>query len=95
MSSAPVPLVRQEGPSKAYAALLGFKDVVKENKGPAAGPGASAAPAKYTSIDAAAQQLTAASYPFRMGFNWPSDFYGKALPGRDAFWRCVRTPSGG
>merc|ERR1712013_319413 len=44
-------LVKAEDADKAYAALLEFKDVVKKNQVSAAGPAASAAPAKYAPID--------------------------------------------
>merc|ERR1712013_882104 len=42
---------------KAYAAFLEFKDVVKANQVSTPGPVATAAPAKYGAIDAAAQSL--------------------------------------
>merc|ERR1711992_174208 len=74
-------LVKAEDADKAYAALLEFKDVVKKNQVSAAGPAASAAPAKYAPIDAAAQKLSDASYPFLKGINWLSDIYVKPLPG--------------
>merc|ERR1712056_63744 len=46
-------LVNGADAEKAYAAFLEFKDVVKKNQVSAPGPVATAAPAKYASIDAA------------------------------------------
>merc|ERR1712012_177598 len=74
-------LVKAEDADKAYAAFLTFKDVVKKNQVSAAGPAASAAPAKYAPIDAAAKQLSDASYPFLKSIDWLSDIYVKPLPG--------------
>jgi len=74
-------LVKAEDAEKAYAAFLEFKDVVKKNQVASAGPAASAAPAKYGPIDAAAEKLSAASYPFLKDINWMSDIYTKPLPG--------------
>merc|ERR1712012_527494 len=74
-------LVKAEDADKAYAALSAFKDVVKKNQVTAAGPAASAAPAKYAPIDAAAQKLSDASYPFLKSIDWLSDIYVKPLPG--------------
>merc|ERR1712032_1347057 len=45
-------LVNGADADKAYAAFLEFKDVVKKNQVSAPGPVATAAPAKYASIDA-------------------------------------------
>merc|ERR1712232_653698 len=69
---------------KAYAAFLEFKDVVKKNQVSAPGPVATAAPAKYASIDAAAKSLSDASYPFLQGVDWTSSLYLKPLPGATA-----------
>merc|ERR1712113_964293 len=52
-------LVNGADADKAYAAFLEFKDVVKKNQVSAPGPVATAAPAKYASIDAAAKSLFA------------------------------------
>merc|ERR1712190_469171 len=57
-------LVNGADAEKAYAAFLEFKDVVKKNQVSSPGPEATAAPAKYGAIDAAAQSLSDASYPF-------------------------------
>merc|ERR1712039_258718 len=63
---------------------MGFKDVVKKNQVSAPGPVATAAPAKYASIDAAAKSLSDASYPFMKGADWTSSLYLKPLPGATA-----------
>merc|ERR1719192_3100636 len=51
-------LVNGADAEKAYAAFLEFKDVVKKNQVSTPGPVATAAPAKYGAIDAAAQSLS-------------------------------------
>merc|ERR1712084_892 len=61
-----------------------FKDVVKKNQVSAPGLVATAAPAKYASIDAAAKSLSDASYPFLKGVDWTSSLYLKPLPGATA-----------
>merc|ERR1711908_241428 len=65
---------------KAYSAFLEFKDVVKSNQVSTPGPVATAAPAKYGAIDAAAQSLSDASYPFLKDIDWTSGIYLKPLP---------------
>merc|ERR1719206_1573356 len=77
-------LVNGADAEKAYAAFLDFKDVVKKNQVSAPGPVATAAPAKYGSIDAAAQSLSDASYPFLKDIDWTSSIYLKPLPGTSA-----------
>jgi hypothetical protein len=77
-------LVNGADAEKAYAAFLEFKDVVKKNQVSAPGPVATAAPAKYASIDAAAKSLSDASYPFLKGVDWTSSLYLKPLPGATA-----------
>merc|ERR1712050_575839 len=74
-------LVKAEDAERAYAAFLQFKDVVKKNQVSSVGPTAAAAPAKYAPIDAAAEKLSAASYPFLKSINWLSDIYTKPFPG--------------
>merc|ERR1711948_13550 len=73
-------LVNGSDAEKAYAAFLEFKDVVKKNQVSAPGPVATAAPAKYASIDDAAKSLSDASYPFLKGVDWTSSLYLKPLP---------------
>merc|ERR1712050_376141 len=53
----------------------------KKNQVSSVGPTASAAQAKYAPIDAAAEKLSAASYPFLKSINWLSDIYTKPFPG--------------
>jgi hypothetical protein len=77
-------LVNGADAEKAYAAFLEFKDVVKKNQVSAPGPAASAAPAKYGAIDAAAKTLSDASYPFLKDIDWLSSIYVKPLPGTGA-----------
>merc|ERR1712203_317721 len=77
-------LVNGADAERAYAAFLEFKDVVKKNQVSAPGPVATAAPAKYASIDAAAQSLSDASYPFLKDIDWTSSLYLKPLPGATA-----------
>merc|ERR1712203_344033 len=77
-------LVNGADAERAYAAFLEFKDVVKKNQVSAPGPVATAAPAKYASIDAAAKSLSDASYPFLQGVDWTSSLYLKPLPGATA-----------
>merc|ERR1711933_481805 len=55
-------LVNGADAEKAYAAFLTFKDVVKKNQVSAPGAPASAVPSG--SIGVAAEELSAASYPF-------------------------------
>merc|ERR1711988_472385 len=74
-------LVNGADAEKSYSAFLEFKDVVKKNQVSAPGPVATAAPAKYASIDAAAKSLSDASYPFLQGVDWTSSLYLKPLPG--------------
>merc|ERR1712241_664173 len=74
--------VNEADAKAAYAALMGFKDVVKANP---ITPGVPETPAalagKLGSIDSAAAKLTAASYPFMQSVDWSSDLYAKPLPG--------------
>merc|ERR1712203_877242 len=77
-------LVNGADAERAYAAFLEFKDVVKKNQVSAPGPVATAAPAKYASIDAAAKSLSDASYPFLKEVDWTSSLYLKPLPGATA-----------
>merc|ERR1712071_341813 len=74
-------LVNGADAEKAYAAFLEFKDVVKKNQVSAPGPVATAAPAKYAAIDAAAKSLSDASYPFLKDIDWTSSIFLKPLPG--------------
>merc|ERR1712050_243589 len=53
----------------------------KKNQVSSVGPTASAAPAKYAPIDAAAQKLSDASYPFLKEVNYMGDIYTKPFPG--------------
>merc|ERR1712048_973185 len=77
-------LVNGADAEKAYAAFLEFKDVVKKNQVSTPGPVATAAPPKYGAIDAAAQSLSDASYPFLKDIDWTSSIYLKPLPGTSA-----------
>merc|ERR1712084_80802 len=65
-------LVNGADAEKAYTAFLEFKDVVKKSQVSVPGPVATAAPAKYGSIDAAAQSLSDASYPLLKDIDWTS-----------------------
>merc|ERR1712003_242662 len=77
-------LVNGADAEKAYAAFLEFKDVVKKNQVSTPGAVATAAPAKYGAIDAAAQSLSDASYPLLKDIDWTSSIYLKPLPGTSA-----------
>merc|ERR1739837_24119 len=66
----------------AYEAFLTFKDVVKANPiTPKVVDTPAALASKLGPIDAAAKQLSDASYPFIKSAPWDSDLFLKPLPG--------------
>merc|ERR1711988_1710362 len=74
--------VKEADAKAAYQALLEFKDVVKANPiTPTVADTPAALSSKLGPIDAAAQKLSAASYPFIKDVDWTSDLYLKPLPG--------------
>merc|ERR1719433_1193858 len=67
---------------RAYEAFLSFKDVVRANPiTPKVADTPVALASKLGPIDAAAKQLSDASYPFIKSAPWDSDLYLKPLPG--------------
>jgi hypothetical protein len=73
--------VKEADAKAAYAALMDFKDVVKAKSVKASMPASSVSSAAATKIDAAAEKLSAAAYPFLKEVDWTSDLALKPLPG--------------
>jgi len=74
--------VKEEDAKRAYSAFLEFKDVVKANPITASTPSTPAGlSAKLPAVEAAAQKLSAASYPFIKDVDWTSSIYNTPLPG--------------
>ena len=74
--------VNEADAKKAYAALMDFKDVVKAHPiSPAAASTPAALSGKLGAIDAAADKLSTAAYPFIKDVDWTSDLSLKPLPG--------------
>merc|ERR1719343_1775775 len=73
--------VKEADAKAAYAALMDFKDVVKKNSVKAATPTSSISSAAAAKIDAAAEKLSSAAYPFLKDVDWTSDLALKPLPG--------------
>jgi len=77
--------VIQEDAKSAYAALMDFKDVVKNNPITPAEVGApSVSPALLGKIEVAAKGLSTLSYPFMKQVDWTSDVFQKPLPATGA-----------
>jgi len=74
--------VKEADAKAAYSALMDFKDVVKKNPiTPKVSDTPAALSGKLGPINAAADKLSAASYPFIKDIDWTSDLYLKPLPG--------------
>merc|ERR1712083_1234133 len=74
--------VNAEDAKKAYGALMEFKDVVKANPITPSVPDTPAAlQSKLPAIEAAAQKLSAASYPFIKDIDWTASTFNTPLPG--------------
>merc|ERR1711976_496663 len=77
--------VNEADAKAAYSALMDFKDVVKKNPiKPTVSDTPAALSGKLGPINAAAEKLSAASYPFIKDIDWTSDLYLKPLPGVSA-----------
>merc|ERR1712051_243426 len=73
--------VKEADAKAAYAALVDFANVVKAN------PITASTPASTVSgggIDAAAEKLSAAAYPFMKDVDWTSTLFTKPVPGKTA-----------
>merc|ERR1712078_912421 len=72
--------VQEEDARAAYSALMDFAQVVQANPITPSTP-----PPKVTGvgIDAAADKLAAAAYPFMKDIDWASNLYSKPIPGAD------------
>lgn len=75
--------VKEADAKAAYSALMEFKDVVKAHPITPTEPTLSAklTAAKLGAVDAAAQKLSTASYPFIKDVDWTSDLFLTPLPG--------------
>jgi len=74
--------VNEADAKKAYGALMEFKDVVKAHPiTPKVAETSAALSSKLGAIDAAANKLSSASYPFIKDVDWTSDLFLKPLPG--------------
>merc|ERR1712211_233787 len=76
-------MVNEADAKAAYSALMDFKDVVKKNPiTPKVSDTPAALSSKLGPINAAADKLSAASYPFIKDIDWTSDLYSKPIPGK-------------
>jgi len=74
--------VKEQDARAAYNALIDFTQVVKANPITASTPATSVSGNAANSITAAADKLSAASYPFIKDIDWTSDLYSKPIPGK-------------
>merc|ERR1712070_1355927 len=74
--------VKEADARAAYNALIDFTQVVKANPITASTPATSVSSSAASSITAAADKLSAASYPFIKDIDWTSDLYSKPIPGK-------------
>merc|ERR1712137_971919 len=74
--------VKEQDAKAAYNALIEFTQVVKANPISPSTPATSVSSSAASSITAAADKLSAASYPFIKDIDWTSDLYSKPIPGK-------------
>jgi len=74
--------VKEDDAKAAYEALIEFTKVVKANPiAPSPAPTTVSSEAD-SSINTAAKELAAASYPFIKGIGWKDELWGKSVPGK-------------
>merc|ERR1712110_1233702 len=73
--------VKEQDVKAAYNALIDFTQVVKANPITPSTPTSSVSGAAASAITAAADKLSAASYPFIKDVDWTSDLFSKPIPG--------------
>merc|ERR1711953_667844 len=74
--------VKEQDAKAAYNALVEFAQVVKANPITPATPTSSVSSSAASAITAAADKLSAASYPFIQDIDWTSDLFSKPIPGK-------------
>merc|ERR1712193_377488 len=74
--------VKEADAKAAYSALVDFTNVVKANPITPSTPSSSLSSTAASSISAAADKLSAASYPFINDIDWTSNVFSKPIPGK-------------
>merc|ERR1712227_968625 len=74
--------VKEADAKAAYSALVDFTNVVKANPITPSTPSSSLSSTAASSISAAADKLSAASYPFITDIDWTSNLFQKPIPGK-------------
>lgn len=74
--------VKEADAKAAYSALVDFTNVVKANPITPSTPSSSLSSTAASSISAAADKLSAASYPFITDIDWTSSLFQKPIPGK-------------
>jgi len=74
--------VKEQDAKAAYSALVDFTQVVKANPITPSTPTSSVSGSAASAITAAADKLSAASYPFIKDVDWTSDLFSKPIPGK-------------
>jgi len=76
--------VNEKDAKAAYAALLEFTEVVKANPITPSTYQTKVSSETASSVNAAADKLASAAYPFMKGIDWTDELYGKTVPGKTA-----------
>ncbi|CAK0882869.1 unnamed protein product [Prorocentrum cordatum] len=79
----PMSTVKESDARAAYNAFIDFTQVVKANPITPSAPTSSVSGSAASSIAAAADELSAAAYPFVEDIDWTSDLYSKPTLGAD------------